>query len=131
MKRFLMVIGVLSILAGISYAVITPGKTDMLDYCTGPNEANCIYKLDNIGNVTAAGTITSNSGAMSAFASVGLTPLTTTQISVLVPSQTGQIIDCSNCATFNGGLGGLCISSGTTVGSFIQISSATAVSVCK
>ena len=55
---------------------------------------------------------------------------TSTYFSTLLPQTTGQMGFCTTCATFNGTKGGLCVSSGTTTGAWIQVSSATAVAAC-
>lgn len=65
-------------------------------------------------------------------------PLVLPSYTVLVTSNTlqstttGQLIFCTNCTNFMGGLGQVCFSTGTTtVGQFVAISSAAAVTSCK
>lgn len=36
-----------------SSSSITANKTDFVDYCTGPNDSNCVFKIDANGNVYA------------------------------------------------------------------------------
>lgn len=105
---------------------------------TGANSTTVEHTWDDSGNYTANGTITANgvtatSGGINttgAFTGL-LLAKTTLQLQTYVPVGTGQPIFCSNCQTFNGTLGGMCVSTAAVVGSFIQVSSATAVSVCK
>lgn len=65
MKRFMGYVVALSILAGIytlcNAAGLTTSTSDMIDYCTGANNSNCIYRLDSVGNVTTLGTLNANS----------------------------------------------------------------------
>lgn len=60
MKRFFKWIGSVSLLALIavpSFSAVTPVNTDVVDYCTGPNNSNCVFRIDKSGNVTTAGTL--------------------------------------------------------------------------
>lgn len=65
MKSLAKVIGVLSILAGIytvCHAVgLTTANSDIVDYCTGANNSNCVFRIDSVGNVTSLGTLNSSS----------------------------------------------------------------------
>lgn len=49
----LSVVAILCVYAGISHALVTPGKTDFVDYCIGPNNSKCVFQIDVNGNVTA------------------------------------------------------------------------------
>ncbi len=61
---------------------------------------------------------------------IGLPVVSSTTLNAITPYK-GQMAYCSTCVSFNAALGTLCMSTGTVAGSFIAISSATAVSVCK
>lgn len=57
-------LGLLSVLAGLFSAVnavgLSTANSDVIDYCTGPNNSNCVYTLSSGGNVTALGTLNSS-----------------------------------------------------------------------
>ena len=57
--------------------------------------------------------------------------ITRANVLTLKPAYAGQMIFCTGCLDFNNQLGVPCVSTGTAIGGFIAISSATAVSVCK
>lgn len=61
MKRLSILLSVLLCSAAISYALVTPGKTDHIDYCTGANNSNCVFQVDASGNLTTAGSLTTQS----------------------------------------------------------------------
>ena len=76
---------------------------------------------------------TTDSGAPAVVLAAPLSPFSRTaaQILALTPTTTGQMVFCSNCSGWNGSKGGVCTSSGVAVGSWIAISSATAVLTCQ
>ena len=80
-----------------------------------------------VGFSEAAGYQPQNFG----YVNISVSSMTASAISSLTPQGVGNLVVCTNCGAFNFGTSGLCMSTGTTVGSFIAISSATAVSVCK
>ena len=61
----------------------------------------------------------------------GPSVLTTAVINSIAPSYAGQPVICSDCMSANAGKYNLCLSSGTGVGAWILISSATAITQCK
>ncbi len=61
---------------------------------------------------------------------VGVPSVSSTTLNAITP-YIGQMAFCNNCVNFNGSKGGLCVSTGTAVGSMIAVSSATALTVCK
>ena len=60
----------------------------------------------------------------------GPSVLTSAQINAVAPSYLGQPVVCSNCGAANAGKYNLCLSSGTGVGAWTILSSATAVTQC-
>ena len=66
---------------------------------------------------------TSQTALMLTAGGVRLSPLTVAQLAALTPPTSGQIYFCSNCT----GNSQVCISTGTSVASFVQISSRTQV----
>ncbi len=64
--------------------------------------------------------------------SLSISSMSATGVAALVPPNgLGSLVVCTNCGAFNAGVAGLCMSTGTLVGSYVAISSATAVTVCK
>ncbi len=60
----------------------------------------------------------------------GPSVLTAAQINAVAPGYLGQPVVCSNCGAANAGKYNLCLSTGTTTGAWIILSSATAVTQC-
>lgn len=115
MKRLSCLLGALALSVGLgvsAFALVTPNKTDHIDYCTGANNSNCVFQIDANGNVTG------NSFTSQGSQSVTPGSQTLAQINALVPIKVGQIIYCSNCQGTP-----LCVSSSTVVGSFTTVSS--------
>lgn len=127
MKSFLKLLGAASLLAGlfnVAQAGQVCNKSDWWCYEGGPSQNLTTYgRLDVSGNLSLNGNLSAPSVIPNSY--------TVSQIAALVPASVGQIIIVSNPTTFNAGGAGVCVSTGTAVGSFIQISSATAISVCK
>lgn len=72
--------------------------------------------------------------ALSIFGGPPISVMTLTQVAASTPTYVGQPVVCSNCATANGGLGALCISTEATTAqnAFIfAASSQTATATCK
>lgn len=117
------------------------------------------FRIDTSGNVEAAGTLavtgtqtftgaTTFSGAVTAGSTLtangavtlstttlrgGLAPysVTVAQVNASTPTAVGQLVFCSDCTNFNAVKGTVCMSTGTTTGAYIAISSATAVTNCR
>lgn len=105
MKKLMFAIG-LGLLSGSVYAS-----------CVGP------YCWDDTG-ATIYSSYTDSNGA-------GMPNVTTAAINAQTPKAKGQEVFCTDCTAFNGGKGSLCVSTGTTVGSYMVISSGTAIAGCK
>lgn len=72
--------------------------------------------------------------AFSIFGGPPISVMTLTQIAASTPTYTGQPVVCSNCATANGGLGAMCISTEATTAqnAFIfAASTQTTTATCK
>lgn len=105
MKKFIIAVG-LGLMAGSLYAA-----------CNGP------FCWDDQG-AYVGGTINDGNGT-------GTAIKTRAQIQAATPRAAGQEVWCTDCNSFNGGTGMLCISTGTTVYGYMAVSTATAVSGCK
>lgn len=107
MKKLMYVIG-LGLISGSLWAS-----------CMGP------FCWDDQG-AYVAGTIQDGNGS-------GIPSLTAAQVAAAKPRAVGQEVWCSNCTSFNGGIGMPCISTETTTSNnaYIAESSGTAVSACK
>lgn len=124
MLKLLVASMLLGSMVGMAQAAQTCNRSDWFCYEGGPSQNLTTYgRLDGSGNFTANGAITTTA----------LTPgpYTAAQVAALTPANSGQIIVISNPGAFNAGGVGLCVSTATTLGSFIAVSSATALTVCK
>lgn len=87
--------------------------------------------------VLALGLLASFAGsamALSIFGGPPISVMTLTQVAASTPTYVGQPVVCSNCASVNGGLGTLCISTETATANnafIIAGSSLTATTTCK
>lgn len=61
---------------------------------------------------------------------VGVPSATAVVISSMTPRSKGQVIFCNNCTNANAGKGVLCVSTGTTQGAYVAVSSGTTVTNC-
>ncbi len=61
----------------------------------------------------------------------GPSVLTLAQINSVSPRYAGQTVVCSDCQTANAGKYSLCLSTGTTAGAWIIVSSLTAITACR
>ena len=104
MKKMLIAIGI-GLIAGSAYAA-TIG-------CMTYDDSGC----------SVAGNLYNGNG-------IGLLSMTKAAIAALTPTQKGQVVFCSDCSAAMGSKGLLCYSTATVVGSYVQISSLTAVTVC-
>lgn len=96
----------------------------MLAGLTSVAQASCIGPVcwDDQG-LYLAGTIMDGNGA-------GMPVDTSANINLRVPRAKGQEIFCTDCQ-FNLSRGTVCVSTGTGVGAYVAISSATATTACR
>lgn len=147
MKKYLALVGLFVIpMLFLTKNVCADGNyTSVLVTSTNTNQGY-LYPAVGLSNVPPVGGLLVQNGALFNWSNTSVTStnsatsqqfpafplLTSAQLNALTPATTGQLIVCTNCATFNAGSIGICASSGSVLtGQWIQVSSATAVSACK
>lgn len=97
-------------------------------FVAGNAKAACVLGTalcaDDRGNVSIAGFLQNGNG--SALPSVKKANINTT-----TPNVVGMEIFCPDCTNFNGALGQICVSTASTPGGYMAVSSATAVTACQ
>ncbi len=135
MKYILKTIGaaaLLMVLSATLHAANTCQRTDIYCHPVGPSQNQTTpYRVDSSGNITAgnvtsAGTVSAPTVSVTGF--VGLNAYSSTTIQGLTPTATFELIGCTGCTTLTGGsgvTGNVCVSSGTTIDSWVFLSSST------
>lgn len=103
----------------------------------GSNAPSSSFKgITNTGTLTQTGAVTQSGGAVTQSTTTmtgGFAPMQVTAATelTLTPTTTGQWIYCTNCANAGSQKGIPCISTGVVVGSFVTVSTNTAVTACQ
>jgi hypothetical protein len=124
---------VLMFLLGFVMIAKSAGVTDLVDYCTGPNQKTCPFKVDANGNITSTGspgtsTVSSFGGNVSIVGNVttnGTTVFTPSSVTTVSTSTTLSPTVSTYVQLLSTGTGPVNLQAGSN-GSFCAISTTTA-----